>query len=611
MIPCIGVQASESIYGEAEREFAIEPEFAYAKSFNSHGLAEVGIDSDGDGTFELGIINTSGERVFGFDGTKLHLCPNGLIMALGENNMIAFFDKEGNQLTDYVYESYVDVHPKTGEKNYSYLTTDAGDGKSDLVRVSRNNKFGYINSKGEEVIEPQYEYVYGFYNGVSRTGSLGILSAYGTYINAKFGYIDESGKTIFAPDALWDAYDFTDDFVTIADGERKTIDKNGNVYDVNLGEFTIFRANKKLIVGYNYETHNFALFDFSGKVLYPATYDDIILFGDYAVVGGKKIVDQNGKVVREFGDDVILGVWTDSKSFLRITKNVGGYDNRYGFLSMQGEIVFEPVFKELKELGENVVFAVDENDERHLYDYDGNPILSLNGQVGYERFSNSLLPVLDYDTMKYGYIINPIAEDVLKTSAWADDEVTEARDKNLIPQSMLQKDFKENITREEFASLCVKLYEKMKGKEIEFLLPNPFGDTENTDVIKAYSIGAVKGMSYDEFAPASFLTREQSAAMLARIFAIYSGESLVTAGPPSARLPLYYVIQRSKGDVKEYGHPILFADDEFISDWAYHSVYFMVKNGIVKGMGDESFAPQGTLSREQAVLMALRLWDCV
>jgi len=50
--------------------------------------------------------------------------------------------------------------------------------------VSRNYKFGYINSKGEEVIEPQYEYVYGFYNGVSRTGALGILSAYGTYINA-------------------------------------------------------------------------------------------------------------------------------------------------------------------------------------------------------------------------------------------------------------------------------------------------------------------------------------------------------------------------------------------------------------------------------------------
>jgi len=607
MIPCIGVQASESIYGEAEREFAIESEFAYAKSFNAHGLAEVGIDSDGDGIIEPGIINTSGERVFGFDGTMVHLCPNGLIMVLGENNMIAFFDKDGKQLTDYVYDAYVDVHPKTGEKNYSYFNTDAGDGKSDLVRVSRNYKFGYINSKGEEVIEPQYEYVYGFYNGVSRTGALGILSAYGTYINAKFGYIDESGKTLFAPDALWAASDFTSDFVTIADGEKKTINKNGSVFDINLGDYTILRANNKLLVGYSESAYSFCLFDFSGKELYPATYEDIILFGDFAVVGGKKIVDQKGKVVREFGEDVTLGMWTDNKSFLKITKTVGDYDNRYGYINMQGEIVFEPVYKNLRELGENVVFAVRENNERWLYDYKGNPILNLNGEVGYERFSNGLLPILDYDTMKYGYIKNPIAQ----ASDWAIDEVTEARDKNLIPESILGNDFKENMTREEFASVCVKLYEKMQGKEIAPLLPNPFSDTENEDVIKAYSQGIVKGVSETEFAPNDSLTREQAATMLSRAFGLYSGKDIVTAGPPSAKTPLYYMIQRSKGDWSEYGGPTLFADDEFISDWAYYSVYFMNKNGIVKGVGDEMFAPQSTLTREQAVLMALRLWNLV
>ena len=99
--------------------------------------------------------------------------------------------------------------------------------------------------------------------------------------------------------------------------------------------------------------------------------------------------------------------------------------------------------------------------------------------------------------------------------------------------------------------------------------------------------------------------------MLSRAFGLYSGKDIVTAGPPSAKTPLYYMIQRSKGDYSEYGGPTLFADDEFISDWAYYSVYFMAKNEIAKGMGDGSFAPQNALTREQAVLMALRLWDCV
>ena len=126
-----------------------------------------------------------------------------------------------------------------------------------------------------------------------------------------------------------------------------------------------------------------------------------------------------------------------------------------------------------------------------------------------------------------------------------------AKDNKLIPEKLLSSDFKENITREEFASVCVKLYEKMLGKNIEILLPNPFDDCDNEDVIKAYSVGIVNGVSDALFAPDDTLTREQAATMLSRAYALSFGVDLVTAGPPSAKLPLYYMIKESNESSKK------------------------------------------------------------
>ena len=66
-----------------------------------------------------------------------------------------------------------------------------------------------------------------------------------------------------------------------------------------------------------------------------------------------------------------------------------------------------------------------------------------------------------------------------------------------------------------------------------------------------------------------------------------------------------------------YTKPAPFADDANIDDWAKDSVYFMVANGVIAGVGDNRFAPKNTTaqeeytgfanaSREQAIVFSVR-----
>ena len=52
-----------------------------------------------------------------------------------------------------------------------------------------------------------------------------------------------------------------------------------------------------------------------------------------------------------------------------------------------------------------------------------------------------------------------------------------------------------------------------------------------------------------------------------------------------------------------------FADDGNVAGWAKSEVAFMSGKDIVKGVGDNQFAPTKTLSIQEAVIMANRMLE--
>ena len=189
-------------------------------------------------------------------------------------------------------------------------------------------------------------------------------------------------------------------------------------------------------------------------------------------------------------------------------------------------------------------------------------------------------------------------------SEWANEELEKADAMGLIPDCLDGADLTQDITRAEFAAVAVKVYEALSGTPAIPAVVNPFTDTNDVEVLKAYNIGAVNGTSATTYDPDALLNREQAATMLTRVFKKITLAGWTLATDSQFTLP--------------YTKPAAFADDKDISDWAKDSVYFMAANGIINGVGNNKFAPKNVTTeeqatgyanatREQALLIAVRM----
>ena len=171
----------------------------------------------------------------------------------------------------------------------------------------------------------------------------------------------------------------------------------------------------------------------------------------------------------------------------------------------------------------------------------------------------------------------------LDASDWAEEELKKAQIMNLIPEIFSYKDLTRKITRLEFAHVAVKLYESITGKTAA-PAANPFTDTDDTEVLKAYNIGITLGTSDTTFSPDEYITREQMATMLCR--------ALSETG--------MHISVNLDGVEK-------FSDDAEMHDWSRKAIYFMSESGIILGMGDGTFGVLENATREQALLISVRI----
>ena len=174
-------------------------------------------------------------------------------------------------------------------------------------------------------------------------------------------------------------------------------------------------------------------------------------------------------------------------------------------------------------------------------------------------------------------------------SDWAKPELDKAASYGLIPDVLRGQDMTKSITRAEFAAVAVKLYENLSGKTAPAVNINPFTDTNDPEVLKAFTLDIVGGVGDGKFDPGALLNREQAAAMLTRVYK-----------------EVYWAGWTLKDDATYTAHTLdymgvtPFADNDNISAWAQPSVYFMVKHKIINGIGNNKFAPKNTTSAEVA-----------
>lgn len=306
---------------------------------------------------------------------------------------------------------------------------------------------------------------------------------------------------------------------------------------------------------------------FEAQVYFPQSVLDL----DSEAPGG-------GSVFWDYSVKIDDGAWGEYGGGGYINVYTGGEDGEGSVSAGTFAITFDPI-------DEGSLTTVDI--KSHLYSYQLR--VYYDYYEGWPNVDPIYSPVSNTVTIGSGSFYSD-------ASSWAKPELSKANELGLIPAILDGADMTKPITREEFCELAVLLYETVMEKTAVPASPNPFTDTVNDQILKAYALGITTGTSATTFSPKTLINREQCAAMLFRaIKAIVPNADYSVAG------------------VKD------FPDQKGISSWAVEATKYMSKLGIIKGDSSGSFMPKaitqaqvaagyGMATREAAILMTVRTY---
>ena len=169
-------------------------------------------------------------------------------------------------------------------------------------------------------------------------------------------------------------------------------------------------------------------------------------------------------------------------------------------------------------------------------------------------------------------------------SEWAETELGEAYDFGLTYPDVMNN-FTRPITREEFCTIVVKFYEKLSEKTA-VVGDDPFTDTDNPEILKAYKLQIVNGISTTEFAPNTNITRQEICVMIFRALGA-AIEGLVTSEPETFN----------------------FTDAGSIASWAIDAVKYCNSIGVMKGTTETTISPLDNTTREQGIILLKRAFE--
>jgi hypothetical protein len=178
----------------------------------------------------------------------------------------------------------------------------------------------------------------------------------------------------------------------------------------------------------------------------------------------------------------------------------------------------------------------------------------------------------------------PQAPNIDTASTWARDGINEAYGKGIIPEE-LTHNFNYVINRQEFCRMAVRWVEFATGKSIDMVLsekglsrnPNAFTDTNDPDILAAFALGITAGVGNNQFNPLGQFTRQQAATMIMNACRAIGAD--VSNPPPSG-----------------------FADMNIAASWAHTGINFVRANGIMSGVGNNNFNPNGVYSIQESIV---------
>jgi len=144
---------------------------------------------------------------------------------------------------------------------------------------------------------------------------------------------------------------------------------------------------------------------------------------------------------------------------------------------------------------------------------------------------------------------------------------------------------RDEVTRAQFTTMLSRalMLTDPTTPRVNYIDADLIPDFAREHVSRAAAAGIVQGLPDGTFAPDRLITRSEITVMIMRA-ARYDEKAA-----PSK--------------------PLDYRDANLIGDWAYPAVAAATELGLVRGVGDNRFAPQGMTTRAEAVVLIMRLID--
>ena len=316
---------------------------------------------------KYGLMDVTGRVLLPNEYTDLASYSKDRALRAEKDGKYGFIDLAGN----WLFEKSKSVYQLYGCSN-------------GMISCKVNNKYGYLDLKGEEVIVTKYDLADPFYSELARVGKKSPTSSsvtlYG-YVDKKgnevvplkfeslgemknglawakdpetnrYGYLDKTGKWALKPTYINIATSFDDyggAWVKFTDDKYHYINKAGKDFGVLDSTGKWFRDFYSLGYGLVENSDNaYALIDKTGKVIKKLDdCDGIYLFGDGSIAGYKcksnskyGFIDHTGKYLATCEYD---GFSIFSGGYARVEKKVDG-KTKYGHVDKTGKLIVPAVY---------------------------------------------------------------------------------------------------------------------------------------------------------------------------------------------------------------------------------------------------------------------------
>ena len=192
-------------------ETVTEPAPGAAMFFTENYCVVRKYDLDEEGNpvnFRSAFINADGKTCF--ETPEKTVCwpvRDGMSIARSNHNSIIVYTPQGETLFEIENSSVFNGDESTNKVFYE-----------GLLCLEQNDKWGAVNTKGEWVIQPQYENLNYFENGIAKAT-----------VNGRYGYINKQGEWVIQPQFIEEYYYFSEGLSAArTDDKVGYIDAEGN-----------------------------------------------------------------------------------------------------------------------------------------------------------------------------------------------------------------------------------------------------------------------------------------------------------------------------------------------------------------------------------------------